>query len=190
MLITPCYLGLFAVVRHRMMRSIMLSEWVTYDFSTMCSAWHICVDVFVVFMYFTKSSKEKVHFTSKIIYQFPYCHLSRRNYNRKQSCFQFFGFYALFSDCVSWYFIDFMELKSKLCAWIHIFFDVPPTVIKICASQILRLAIRRYALEYTKNALGEKCVPMSLCVFYAVKYTSQCVLKVILIKTFNIRSYG
>ena len=34
---------------------------------------------------------------------------------------------------------------------------MPPTVIKICASQILRLAIRRYALEHTKNALGEKC---------------------------------
>ena len=106
---------------------------------------------------FTKSSKEKVHFTSKIIYQFLYCHLSRRNYSRKLNCFQSFGFYALFSDCISWYFIDFMELKSKLCAWIHIFFDVPPTVIKICASQILRLAVSRYALEYTKNALGEKC---------------------------------
>ena len=52
-LITPYYLGgqaLFAVVRHRMMRSTMLSEWVTSDFSTMCSAWHIRVDVFVVFM--------------------------------------------------------------------------------------------------------------------------------------------
>ena len=30
-------------------------------------------------------------------------------------------------------------------------------VIEICASQILRLDVRRYALEYTKNALGEKC---------------------------------
>ena len=51
-----------------------------------------------------------------------------------------------------------MELKPKLCAWITIFFDVPPTVIKICASQILRLTVRRFALEHTKNALGEKCV--------------------------------
>ena len=50
-LITPYYLGgqaLFAVVRHLMMRAIMLSEWVTCDFSTMGPAWHIRVDVFVV----------------------------------------------------------------------------------------------------------------------------------------------
>ena len=36
--------------------------------------------------------------------------------------------------------------------------ETPTCLIKICASQILRLAVRRYALEDTKNALGEKCV--------------------------------
>ena len=109
------------VVRHRIMRSIMLSEWVTYDFSTMCSAWHIRVDVFIVFMNSLSHQRKKctLQCTSKIIYQFLYCHLYRRNYSKKLNCFQSFGFYALFSDCISWYFIDFMELKSKLCAWIH-----------------------------------------------------------------------
>ena len=46
---------------------------------------------------------------------------------------------------------------------------MPPTVIKTCASQILRLAIRRFALEYTKNALGEKCVLIRL------KVTDRCI---------------
>ena len=98
------------VVRHRIMRSIMLSEWVTYDVSTMYSAWHIRVDGFVVIMDSLSHQRKKCKLYKNRI---------RFGYDLNRSEESSFGFYELLLDCISLYFIDFMELKSKLCAWIH-----------------------------------------------------------------------
>ena len=89
----------------------MLSEWVTYDVSTMCSAWHIRVDGFVVIMDSLSHQRKKCKLYKNNRFRFGY------DLNRSRE--SPFDFYVLLLDCVSWYFIDFMELKSKLCAWIH-----------------------------------------------------------------------